>query len=181
MKLIREQDHTGTPGTDIAEPDCPAPCRRTGEEAPRLGALVGKAHLRMRTTLAHELEPHRITPEQWIVMKWLWSEDGISQRELAERCDKDAPTTARILDKLEQKGLIERRPDPADRRTQRVHMTADGNCIRPVLTAAADHSQNRALRGFSDEERACLTALLRRIIANTATHPDEQENTCSNV
>jgi DNA-binding MarR family transcriptional regulator len=100
------------------------------------------------------------------VLNRLWEQDGLSQAELAERTFKDPPNTARILERLERKGLIARAPDPADRRVQLVRLTEAGRGLRGVLVPLARDLLARALRGVADEERAATMDVLRRVDAN---------------
>ncbi|MEC0092744.1 MarR family winged helix-turn-helix transcriptional regulator [Paenibacillus macquariensis] len=65
---------------------------------------------------AYQLRPYDITPEQRSVLYQLYLEEGINQKEIALRTDKDQPTVTRILDVLDKKQLIIRHTDPADRR-----------------------------------------------------------------
>jgi len=133
-----------------------------------LGFLVNRVALRMKDMLDRELRPHDVTCEQWAVLNRIWEEDGLSQKEIAERTFKDEPNTARIVAKLERKGLVSRRPDPADRRALQVLLTDRGRALRPVLVPLAEAGNRRASDGLSDEELATLVALLDRVYTNLA-------------
>ncbi|WP_242865764.1 MarR family transcriptional regulator [Desulfosporosinus sp. HMP52] len=120
----------------------------------------------MKNNLARAFKPYNVTHEQWPLLKWLWVEDGISQRELAERSYKDQPTITRILDKLEQRGLIRRQADSGDRRVSLIYLTKEGQEIEASLKPLARKALEHALRGLSEEERSQLTNLMNRISAN---------------
>jgi MarR family transcriptional regulator, organic hydroperoxide resistance regulator len=107
-----------------------------------------------------------VTPQQWAVLNRLWEQDGLSQAELAERTFKDPPNTARILDRVERKGLVRRVPDPGDRRVQLVQLTDAGRDLRGVLVPLAQRVLARALRGIDDSEREATLDVLRRVDAN---------------
>lgn len=133
-----------------------------------LGFLVNRTALRLKDALDRGLRPYDVTPEQWAVLNRLWEEDGLSQKELAERTFKDQPNTARIVAKLERKELVRRRPDPADRRAVQVSLTARGHALHPRLVPLAEGVNRRARHGLSDEEVATLAELLGRVHDNLA-------------
>jgi DNA-binding MarR family transcriptional regulator len=67
---------------------------------------------------------HGTTRAQWIVLARLERQPGLSQNELAAIAEVEPITIARLIDRLEKRGLVERRPDPRDRRVWRLHLTA---------------------------------------------------------
>ncbi len=65
---------------------------------------------------------HGMTRAQWAILIWLERQPGISQKELAELLEVEPITVARLIDRLETRGMVERRPDPRDRRIWRLHL-----------------------------------------------------------
>ena len=65
---------------------------------------------------------HGMTRAQWIILFWLERQPGLSQKELAEILEVEPITVARLIDRLEARGMVERRPDPKDRRIWRLHL-----------------------------------------------------------
>jgi DNA-binding MarR family transcriptional regulator len=65
---------------------------------------------------------HGMTRAQWVILIWLEREPGISQKRLAELLEVEPITVARLIDRLEASGMVERRPDPRDRRIWRLHL-----------------------------------------------------------
>jgi DNA-binding MarR family transcriptional regulator len=65
---------------------------------------------------------HDMTRAQWGILVWLERQPGISQKELSELLDVEPITVARLVDRLELRGMVERRPDPRDRRIWRLHL-----------------------------------------------------------
>lgn len=65
---------------------------------------------------------HSMTRAQWGILIWLRRQPGISQKELAELLEVEPITVARLIDRLEARGMVERRPDPRDRRIWRLHL-----------------------------------------------------------
>ena len=74
---------------------------------------------------------HGMTRAQWAILIWLERQPGISQKELSEMLEVEPITVARLIDRLEARGMVERRPDPRDRRIWRLHL------LRPAPRRAA--------------------------------------------
>jgi MarR family transcriptional regulator, transcriptional regulator for hemolysin len=67
---------------------------------------------------------HGMTRAQWGLLIWLERQPGLSQKELAELLEVEPITVARLIDRLEARGMVERRSDPRDRRIWRLHLCA---------------------------------------------------------
>ena len=65
-----------------------------------------------------------MTRAQWVILVWLERKPGITQNELAALVEVEPITIARLVDRLEARGVVERRLDPKDRRVRRLHLTA---------------------------------------------------------
>src|ERR1700761_3768888 len=65
---------------------------------------------------------HGMTRAQWGILIWLERQPGLSQKELAEILEVEPISVARLIDRLEARGMVERRPDPKDRRIWRLHL-----------------------------------------------------------
>lgn len=131
-----------------------------------LGFVVNRTAQRLAAALGRALAPHDVTPQQWAVLNRLWEADGLSQQDLAERTFKDPANTTRILDKLERKGLVARRPDPDDRRVQLIFLTDEGRRLREVLVPLAQDLLARSTAGVTAAEQATAMRVLRRIDEN---------------
>jgi len=120
------------------------------EDSP--GFLIARCARELKTLLREELlaAGFDVTPEQWGVLARLWEAQGRTQRELADCTCKDVATITRMLDVMEQKGLIRRERDPADRRVCRLFLTEAG--------AAAEGSLVPVVRGVIHEVFQCLPA-----------------------
>jgi DNA-binding MarR family transcriptional regulator len=99
-----------------------------------------------------------ITADQWVVLDLVRRTEGLSQRQIAQATAKDMPTVTRILDRLEDKSLVARRNDPADRRKFEIYPTAHG--VRKVKNLLPYVEQFR-LTHFEGLEEAEVQALLR--------------------
>jgi DNA-binding MarR family transcriptional regulator len=77
-----------------------------------------------------------MTRAQWVILAWLDRQPGLSQKELADVLDVEPITVGRLVDRLEARGMVERRADPVDRRIWRLHLRAEAE---PVLAEIAQH------------------------------------------
>jgi DNA-binding MarR family transcriptional regulator len=97
-----------------------------------MGRLLFLTHRSVHDELDRRLGAHGASIWQWVLLKEasnaerIEHADGASQRELADLMRIEPPTLVRHLDKLTEEGLVERRPDPTDRRVVRVVVTPAG-------------------------------------------------------
>jgi DNA-binding MarR family transcriptional regulator len=108
------------------------------------------------------------TRAQWQVLGTLARHEGIRQINLADLLEIEPITLVRLLDRLEEAGLVERRPDPTDRRARTLHLTP---MARPVIEQIREIGMACSavgLAGLSEVEQTELLRLLRRIRANLA-------------
>src|SRR5262245_8062279 len=91
-----------------------------------LGRHLYLAHRAVHDELDRRLEQHGACIWNWVLLREAANAGGASQRELADLMRIEPPTLVRHLDKLTEEGLVERRPDPDDRRIARVVVTAAG-------------------------------------------------------
>ncbi len=103
-----------------------------------------------------------MTRAQWVVLVWLERKPGITQNELASLVEVEPITIARLVDRLEARGVVERRHDPKDRRVRRLHLT---KAAEPLL--AVVHEYRRDSHVVLTE--GVVAADLKRIIAGLAT------------
>lgn len=105
----------------------------------------------LRTYADHKAAQFGITRAQWAVLVRLDRSEGLKQSELAEMLDLQPISLTRLLDKLAECRLIERRPDPGDRRAKRLFLTP---AARPLIEKLGDLGEDlmaTALRGVAPE------------------------------
>jgi len=113
--------------------------------------IVNDVGRMLRTYADHKAGQFGITRAQWAVLARLDRFEGLKQSELAEMLDLQPITLTRLLDRLCNSGLIERRSDPSDRRAKRLFLTP---AARPLLERLADLGEEMmatALSGVSRE------------------------------
>lgn len=98
-----------------------------------LSLLHEVAHL-MRIRFDQKARAHDMTRAQWVILLRLESAPGMSQNELAQIIEVEPITIARLVDRLQARGFVERRHDPSDRRIWRLHLLPEA---RPLLEEIA--------------------------------------------
>jgi len=109
-----------------------------------------------------------VTRAQWRVLVRLKREPGLRQVELAERLDMEPITLCRIIDRLEEGGLVERKPDPSDRRAWRVEVTQKAEPLVKQLRGLAHELAEEAMGGIEETDLKDLQFQLAAIRANVA-------------
>src|SRR5690606_35902165 len=104
-----------------------------------------------------------ITVDQWTVLKNLNQHSDLSQKELADYCGKDQPTLTRMVDLLVSKKLVERRANPADRRSFLVHLTDAGKRKVETLSGEVSKIRKQAWKNLNDEDFQNLKRILNTI------------------
>jgi|TARA_Y100001001_G_scaffold163124_1_gene191370 MarR family transcriptional regulator for hemolysin len=117
--------------------------------------------------LDERLKDLGVTQARWSTMVYLEKGgEGLTQRELASLMAIENPTLVRLLDSLEQQGLIERRPCPHDRRARRLHLTTAGRAFMDDLSERAEVLREEMLEGISDKEIECTVKVFHKILEN---------------
>ncbi|HEX6783190.1 MAG TPA: MarR family transcriptional regulator [Sphingomicrobium sp.] len=109
-----------------------------------------------------------VTRAQWKLLFRLERHPGLRQIELADMLDIEPITLSRIVDRLEEGGLVERLADPADRRAWRLHVTARAQPLIEKLRAIADEMTAEAFAGIDSKDIEIARQVLGRVRENTA-------------
>ena len=110
-----------------------------------------------------------ITRTQWTLLTYLSRYEGVSQTKLAEYMDLAPMTLTRQIDKLEKDGLLDRRQDPQDRRTNLIFLTEKSQPLMNRMHEIAVEAKEAALKNFNEGERELLRDYLSRMRENMAT------------
>ncbi|HWF02980.1 MAG TPA: MarR family transcriptional regulator [Candidatus Angelobacter sp.] len=113
----------------------------------------------------------QLSPSDAGILRLLRMSAGISQQALSARLQIHPSRLVAILDNLEKRNLIERKPNPDDRRLYSLHLTKDGVEILERIGKVAREHQDALLAALNSEERASLTALLQKIAGEQALTP----------
>ena|ERR1700728_4758539 len=114
----------------------------------------------LRTYADYKAAQFGITRAQWAVLVRVDRSEGLNQSELAEILDLQPITLTRLLDKLCDSGLIERRPDPADRRAKRLYLKAAARPLLERLGALGEETMASTLAGVEPKSVAEMVSQL---------------------
>ncbi|MBX3496242.1 MAG: MarR family transcriptional regulator [Parvibaculum sp.] len=109
-----------------------------------------------------------LTQAQWGALARLSRHQGLNQVGLADLLEVQPITVARLIDKLAALGLVERRPDPKDRRAQQLFLTDKAQPLLDQMWDAGDEILDAAYSGFSEQERHDFIEMMIRMRANLA-------------
>ena len=128
--------------------------------------LINRVRIELVDALDRELAPYDITAPQLIVLASVANGEADSAAGLCKTISYDPGAMTRMIDRLEQKGLVRRIPHPDDRRAMNLELTVAGKALYPKLVAAKDVVTSQFLRGFSKDEVSQLEGFLLRMLAN---------------
>jgi MarR family transcriptional regulator, transcriptional regulator for hemolysin len=94
----------------------------------------------MRTQFDQRARALGMTRAQWVILARLSRQPGLSQNEMAAICEVEPITVGRLIDRLESRGMVERRADPGDRRIRRLHLLP---AAQPVLDEIARYREDQ--------------------------------------
>lgn len=134
------------------------------DKAPRsVGFLISQLGFFSSRGFMEALEPVGIHPREFLLMRFVASAEGRSQQALAKRLAIPASRMVALVDRLEEAGLVERRPDPEDRRVRGLHLTRKGRGVLERAGKIAMDHETRLCAGINREERDQLIDLLQKL------------------
>lgn len=131
-----------------------------------LGYWLRLVSNRVSGRFARELQAESFTVAEWVAMRHVFDRPGICSTDLADRIGMTRGAVSKILDKLEEKALIERVMKANDRRSQTIDLTQSGRDWIPVLTRIADDNDREFFGDLDDADRLALMTLLGKIARN---------------
>jgi DNA-binding MarR family transcriptional regulator len=141
----------------------------------RLGFLMHDVSRLRRAVFDEFMKPAGVTRSQWWVLAHLSRRDGMIQSDLAEVLELGKAALGGLVDRLEAARLIVRRPDPADRRVKRIHLTPKGMRMVLEMRQQSDAMSERILTGLTARQRRELTAMLDRVKRNLTAIRDRRQ------
>ena len=131
-----------------------------------LGFLIGDIARLMRRSFDARARSIGVTRSQWRVLTTVSRHEGVNQGRLAELLDVEPITLCRMVDRLSDSSLVERRADPSDRRAWRIFLTEKAHPILDELRSLGDDLIEEALHGLAESERNRLAELLELVRTN---------------
>ncbi len=135
----------------------------------QFGWLTADTARLLRTVFARRVRDVGLTRAQWLALTRINRRPGVSQSEVAEMMEIEKAPAGRIVDRLEEKGWVERRAEPSDRRVKRIYLTEQGARIHAAITPLADATVRDALAGLTMAEQARLVALMGKVKTQLTT------------
>lgn len=131
----------------------------------KVGYAIARTGYYQRTLLHKLFAKHTIsiTNEQWVVLKTIASQTGITQTEISKRTLKDKTNITRILDLLEKGGYIRRNKDESDRRIYRITLSSKGASVLESVTPLVDEGELIVCNALTELEQQQLIALLSKV------------------
>jgi DNA-binding MarR family transcriptional regulator len=127
------------------------------------GFLLSQLGAHAAARFAERLMVLELSPADAGILRLLRTAAGISQQELSSRLQIHPSRLVAILDNLERRQLVERKPNPDDRRLYSLHLTKEGGEMLQRIGKVAREHQDELLSVLSGEERAKLTEMLQRV------------------
>lgn len=140
-----------------------------------IGFLASDIGRLMRKRLDIMSRPFGVTGAQWRVLIFLRRMPGSNQAALAGYLEVEPITACRMVDRMVAADLIERQPDPDDRRAWQLFITDTGTKLLDMMDETAGTMIEIALQGLSEKERSTAVTLLDRIRTNLLEQSDPVE------
>jgi DNA-binding MarR family transcriptional regulator len=142
----------------------------------QIGLAFGEIARLLRRRFDARARAMGATRAQWMALKMISRGEGINQGRLAEQLEVEPITASRMIDRLEEAGMVERRRDPGDRRAWLLFLTDKSRPVIDDLRVVANEVFEQALDGLSAGQRADLLAMFDTIRTNLGTEPQEATN-----
>ena len=129
----------------------------------------------IRKRYEQRARPLGLTRAQWQTLAHLQRREGINQAGLAELLEIEPITVARLIDRMEEAELVERRADPSDRRAHRLYLTERARPLLDGGRAVGEIVYAEAFAGITDEAREYLIDLLMHVRGNLSERRGDEE------
>ena len=128
--------------------------------------LIRIAHRSFQQSLQSRLAVHGLKLSHWHCLRYLWEEDGLTQKELSRRVHVNESTIVTVIQEMESIGLIKRKRSPVDRRRYSLSLTAKAKRITQKLLPIAREVNEQGTSSMTDEETKQFNILIQNIIDN---------------
>lgn len=129
-----------------------------------VGYASTRASIQLRKTFARHMGSLQLKVVDYSILVLVAANPSLNQKQLGAALDLSAPNLAVLLDKLAERGLLERVRSTVDRRSHHLHLTPAGRELTAQAKAIAATMENDALRMLTSAERALLIELLLKVV-----------------
>lgn len=127
------------------------------------GYLIHRTDVKLTNYFMKQLKPYEVTPEQWSIISILDSQKGITQKELAQKIDKDHSTVVRMIHSMERKELVEKKFNELDKRSHYLFLTEKGEEIKKTILPIVKDAHDFVTSNLTTEEVQLLKILLNKL------------------
>ncbi len=131
-----------------------------------LGKYISQIYRKGRIFIGKGLEKYNIGQGQFMFLLELYTKDGRNQEELAEVLKIDKGTTARAIKKLEDSGLVKRKRDENDKRSNLIYLTDESIAIKDDIIFVLDEWDKKISDQLDEDERDLMIRLLKKVCSN---------------
>lgn len=144
------------------------------EESDGIQALLIRISHQYFVKMYQQLSATGVHPGQIPMIKVLGKHDGLSQKEIAQMLKIKPPTVTVSLKRMENAGLIERRPDREDQRIIRIYLSDAGIDIYKKMKIMVDYNERHLLKDFTQSEMCLLQRFLKQMLENVERIPPSE-------
>jgi DNA-binding MarR family transcriptional regulator len=131
-----------------------------------VGFLIAQLGMEVTRRFGLIMSEVGLEPRQWSVLRAVGDAEGQSQNALGDSLSIPPSSMVALVDQLEERGLLERRPDPVDRRSRRLYITPKGKDVIEDAWGLAVGFERRLCAGFTPKRRERLIEMLTRVVDN---------------
>ncbi|HVR91209.1 MAG TPA: MarR family winged helix-turn-helix transcriptional regulator [Novosphingobium sp.] len=139
-----------------------------------IGYLLGDSSRLLRRAFDDGVRSVGVTGPQARLLLYMARVEGENQGHYADRLEVEPITLCRMVDRMEDAGLVERRRDPADRRAWRMHLTIRSRAMIAELRICVDEMIEQMMTGINAQDRETFARILTAVSTNLAAHRDNR-------
>lgn len=132
-----------------------------------IGIITSRSTKEITDAFSSKVEACGITRVQWIAIYYIGKEEGITQKKLGEKMDLKESTVARLVDRMEKEGTVERIKDTSDKRITKLYLTKLGKYKREEILPIGESFSKEGIEGISEEHLNIFKEVLSKIVSNT--------------
>lgn len=133
-----------------------------------LAFITNRSAKQFAEALEKEFRPYNMTRSQWIAMYYIYTNEFITQRELAEKMSIKEPSVVRLLQKMESEGCLRRIGTHMDKRVKQLELTDKGIQICLDLMPIAEKFKNDTVAGISEDDLQTFQDVLSMMVQNAS-------------
>ncbi|ARK29932.1 MarR family winged helix-turn-helix transcriptional regulator [Halalkalibacter krulwichiae] len=130
------------------------------------GTLFRRISLNLTNMIDHQMADRGITSSQYWILKLLWENDGVTQKELVTELSVKPASLTGMIDSMVEKGWVKRSLDPTDARVKRIYLTSSGRDLEADAIKIITACEEILCEGLSEEEKIAFKGMLKIVLDN---------------